>query len=348
MKLSENIKQIRKEKKLTQEQLADAMGVSTASVSKWETGQSAPDLTVLLELADFFEVSVDTLMGHVVKANRMDKMIERMKALREEENYEEAKQIGEKILRSYPNEYRAVEAVSNLYHSIYLYTGEENSMLRAIELTERLFALVDDPTGVKRLELVSRMANHYELLEDWEKARKYYKEGNVSRANDRALARCRANAGKDREAAKEVSDVFFKGLFEVLSDCLILGHIWEELEQYDMAEAVLNWGCMAIKEAGSEIANVFSGLLMMMYVELAGLESKRESYERAKEHIRLAVSIARSGRVETDKQSFLENGERNVIVHLPEQGVKQVMQWLEKGGDEWLLSVAREEAGITD
>ena len=40
------------------------MGVSIASVSKWENGQCAPELTVLMELADFFEVSMDTLVGH--------------------------------------------------------------------------------------------------------------------------------------------------------------------------------------------------------------------------------------------------------------------------------------------
>ncbi len=50
-----------------------------------ETGMSAPELTVLLELADFFEVSVDTLMGHVVNANRKDKMIDRSPAFRNKE-----------------------------------------------------------------------------------------------------------------------------------------------------------------------------------------------------------------------------------------------------------------------
>lgn len=46
-KLSENIKTLSRERNLRQEQLAEAMGVSTASVSKWETGQCAPELTVL-------------------------------------------------------------------------------------------------------------------------------------------------------------------------------------------------------------------------------------------------------------------------------------------------------------
>ena len=75
MELGNNIRNIRKQRGLRQEQLAEAMGVSVAAVSKWETNQSFPELTVLAELADFFEVSMDTLVGHSLKADRMEEMI---------------------------------------------------------------------------------------------------------------------------------------------------------------------------------------------------------------------------------------------------------------------------------
>lgn len=47
-KLSENIRRFRREENLTQEQLAEAMGVSVSAVYKWESGQSAPELCVIL------------------------------------------------------------------------------------------------------------------------------------------------------------------------------------------------------------------------------------------------------------------------------------------------------------
>ncbi|WP_203641233.1 helix-turn-helix domain-containing protein [Levilactobacillus andaensis] len=58
------ILQKRKAKGVTQQQLADFVGVSKASVSKWETGQSYPDITLLPLLAAFFNVSIDTLMAY--------------------------------------------------------------------------------------------------------------------------------------------------------------------------------------------------------------------------------------------------------------------------------------------
>lgn len=54
----------RKHKGITQEELARYMGVSKASVSKWETGQSYPDITFLPQLATYFNISIDDLMGY--------------------------------------------------------------------------------------------------------------------------------------------------------------------------------------------------------------------------------------------------------------------------------------------
>lgn len=61
--LSERILALRKEKGLTQEALAAQMGVSFQAVSKWENGQSCPDIALLPLLSDIFEVPIDSLFG---------------------------------------------------------------------------------------------------------------------------------------------------------------------------------------------------------------------------------------------------------------------------------------------
>lgn len=64
LNISKCIVQKRKEKGITQEKLAEYIGVSKAAVSKWESGQSYPDILLLPELATFFNVSVDELLGY--------------------------------------------------------------------------------------------------------------------------------------------------------------------------------------------------------------------------------------------------------------------------------------------
>ncbi len=64
LNIAENIVRFRREKKITQEQLAEFVGVTKASVSKWETKQSSPDIMLLPQLATFFDVTVDELLGY--------------------------------------------------------------------------------------------------------------------------------------------------------------------------------------------------------------------------------------------------------------------------------------------
>lgn len=62
----------RKEKGMTQDELAGYIGVSKASVSKWETGQSYPDITFLPRLAAYFNISIDELMGYSPQMTKED------------------------------------------------------------------------------------------------------------------------------------------------------------------------------------------------------------------------------------------------------------------------------------
>lgn len=64
--------QKRKEKGITQEQLADYIGISKASVSKWESGLSYPDVLLLPELATYFNISVDELLGYSPQLTKED------------------------------------------------------------------------------------------------------------------------------------------------------------------------------------------------------------------------------------------------------------------------------------
>ncbi len=63
MRFDENLRILRKEKDYSQEYLAEKLGVTRQTISKWENGTAMPDLKKLIELADFFEVSMDDLLG---------------------------------------------------------------------------------------------------------------------------------------------------------------------------------------------------------------------------------------------------------------------------------------------
>lgn len=61
--IAERLKFLRKEKKLTQKEIAEQIGIKRNTYSDWETGKNEPSLEKLIVLADFFEVSLDWLAG---------------------------------------------------------------------------------------------------------------------------------------------------------------------------------------------------------------------------------------------------------------------------------------------
>lgn len=68
MNISDRIQSLRKAKGITQEQLADAVGVSRQAVSKWEAEQSAPDLERVVAMAEYFDVTTDYLLRGIEPA----------------------------------------------------------------------------------------------------------------------------------------------------------------------------------------------------------------------------------------------------------------------------------------
>ena len=71
-KMGDFLKQLRKEKKLTQEQLAEQFYVSSRTVSRWETGSNMPDVDTLIALADFYNVDIREIIDGERKNNMMD------------------------------------------------------------------------------------------------------------------------------------------------------------------------------------------------------------------------------------------------------------------------------------
>lgn len=72
-KTGELLKRLRKEKGLTQEQLAERFYVSSRTVSRWETGSNMPDVAILIELADFYDVDIREIIDGERKSEIMDK-----------------------------------------------------------------------------------------------------------------------------------------------------------------------------------------------------------------------------------------------------------------------------------
>lgn len=300
MDLGTNIKELRKQKGLRQEQLAEAMGVSTASVSKWETNQSIPELTLLTELADFFEVSIDTLIGHTLNAGRLEALISQMEKAADAHEEEAAATLCEKILRNYPNNDRAVEACADCYYKLFIHTNKKVYMEYCISQTKRLMSLKQGESEKDRLERIHYLANQYGLIHQWDTAKEYYEQSDVSGTNKASIAECMLQQGKAEEAVTMVSDALIESVFHDFQAVNILAEGWIALGQQEKACSALEWMYSVM-----DSMHYNPTTMLLLLVKLASLYKDMEQTEKAKAAFRKAAELVK----ENSKQEIRADAE---------------------------------------
>ncbi len=142
--LAENLTQLRRNKGITQEKLADFLGVSKASVSKWETGQSLPDIAQLPRLAAFYDVSIDALMGYEPQLTMG-----------------EIKEYYEKFAEEFVTD--GVEAtLSHIRDFIRMYYSCDIALFQMIVLLTNHLMLLDEAKRAELLEEMIELCKHME------------------------------------------------------------------------------------------------------------------------------------------------------------------------------------------
>ncbi len=167
--LSENIRSLRRERNITQEEFASYMGVSCQSVSRWETGLCYPDMELVPEIAAYFGVTVDWLLGadKRAEARAVEGYLTRFQDAVSRGLVEECISIAREGVKEYPNNYTLL---NKLMYALFI-SGDSESNDPAwqekpalhdaeiISLGERIMKYC--PEQDIRLEATARLAFHH-------------------------------------------------------------------------------------------------------------------------------------------------------------------------------------------
>ncbi len=170
----------RREKGVTQDELAAYIGVSKASVSKWETGQSYPDITFLPQLAAYFNISIDCLIGYEPQMTKHDiqKLYHRFATEFTQKPFIEVYEKCEEVLHKYYSCFPLILQIATLYLNHYTLVQEkeqQNHILEEIvELCQRIHTesndtfLMKDALSIEAIALLSlkNPAKVFDLLGD--------------------------------------------------------------------------------------------------------------------------------------------------------------------------------------
>ena len=105
MQIGEVIRKYRKEKNMTQEEMANRLGVTAPAVNKWENGNSLPDIALLAPIARLLHISLDMLLSYEEELTdtEINSLIQEMDDKLKKESYDEVFQWATDKLAEYPN-----------------------------------------------------------------------------------------------------------------------------------------------------------------------------------------------------------------------------------------------------
>lgn len=236
--IGENIKFYRKEKNFTQEQLAEAMGVSVGAVSKWENGASAPELSLIMELADFFEISVDALLGYKLRDNSAEKVSERIKILRLQKDYSNVFSEVEKAVQKFPNNFDVVYQSGSLLYFFGLEKGDKKAVLKSKELLEHALTLIDQPhsDNVGKSDIYNDLSGICFILEEDEKGLDMLKDHNEGGIFNAEIGYELASSFKRyKEALPYLSDSLVRNLTDLFKCVIGFANIYSNRGEFERA-----------------------------------------------------------------------------------------------------------------
>lgn len=211
----------RKEKGITQEELAKFLGVSTPAVSKWESAQTFPDITLLPEIAAFFNVTVDTLMGYEpqLRLEQINFLYKKLSERFASEPFtvvlEECRRLAKQYYSCYPMQLKLALLLVNHLELIAGTPQMEEVMKESMGMYQRILKECQDPDILD--EAACLLALCYLTRGEPEPATKLLEEMHRQRLSpDSLLAQAYKMKGEQDKAVGILQESIFGGISALL------------------------------------------------------------------------------------------------------------------------------------
>lgn len=160
MEIGKVIKQARLNKKITQEQLAEALGVTTQAVSKWEADCSYPDITLIPSIANYLDVSSDELLGIKLEERKrnIDQIINKNNELISQRYIDDSLYLMTESLKKYPNDERLLNGLTKCYWARMMVTYDKPELF---DYRKKLKKLI-----IENAEKTLEVARSKEIIEE--------------------------------------------------------------------------------------------------------------------------------------------------------------------------------------
>lgn len=297
-KFSQNIKALRKEQHITQEQLAEAMCVTAGAVYKWEQELSTPDISLIMELASFFGVSVDALVGYEVNPSDKERILRSLKRIRLEKDYENCWDEVETWLRRYPNDFDIVYNSGVLYNLVGIEAVNHSYLARSITLMKHACSLIEqnkDPE-ISEISICREIAMVHLISGNIQEGLEFLKAHNPCGINNSIIGQTlsenlqqKENTHHKEEAFPYLSAALIQSSINLYRVVIGFFNLFQAQKDYHSAIEILKWMISLLdglkSEEGSSFLDKDKALLLALcgkvYEEIGNLDAAKAYLRKA-------------------------------------------------------------------
>lgn len=295
MSIGKKIKELRRKNDMTQEQLAELLGVSYQAVSKWETGVASPDLSMIVPLTRLFHVSTDVLFevdGENARRNYFDELYENYWQKDTKEMYINSKQA----VSEFPGDYKYLEWLASMEYFMAFVddngsNGDSDYFMSFLEKSKKHFEMVIEncSDSIIRQKALYGIIQTLKYLGKLNEAKKYAEQfpEEQSYSRDMMLAICTEGEEQLRFRQK----IIFRKTKELLD---ALSSLWMfQSKKTEYVKAAVDISEKLIKLIVSDQNYYgFYWNLYQLYIEQAQISVTEHDFDSALEKLALAREFA--------------------------------------------------------
>lgn len=301
MKIGKIISELRAQNGITQEQLAEAVGVSAQAVSKWENNGSFPDITLLEPLASYFQVSIDKLMGFTLP--EVEEEITRIWKITNDLNNQSKYIESIDMLKTAIKKYPSIDKLKIWLGRAYIEYGREFCHYKNDEQAKLFFTLaVETLKGVSKENCDSETLNYaYKTLFKVFMDLKQYDNANTildkmkeydKHASKVFEAKYYEGIGSIDKAIKLLQESLYMSVIDMINYCTSLSTFYNKKKEQEKAAKYHDILINVLKASIEPGKQFMSGHIFNNYMLMAIRYSKANRVEEAIKALENAADYA--------------------------------------------------------
>ena len=323
--LGDKIAQLRKEKNISQEELADIFNTSRQAISKWERGESYPDIDRLKDLALYFNVSVDFILDYDIESSSVESFIKKLDTSMQNGDSKITIEDIKAMVSKYQNNFELLTWIISYLSELYYVTKDESLLDLTINYSNRLLLLYkpNNSLSVTLGDIYQALSSAYFLKKEYEVAKNYIIEHNVADM-DFVLYECEFQLGNKEKSSEIAFSFYLRSIMNLIESSTLQINQLLKTNEYNEAYEMVEWISSFIKSIEKKGVLFLRVIYVLVFIKASIEKTLNLDYKDSLTFLKEKYEEAEQAKDDTESIKFIHLKKTNILTVY--RGIKEEIE----------------------